>query len=187
MDEIMTIWSYLEPLLYSREYLHLADISKRLGKPHSTVRKYLNLFEKQGILSKETKGRLTMYRLNLSSPLLVDYLVLTEKEKVVNKCRKDLVIREIVSFLHGNLNEGNLALIFGSATEDARKANDIDILVTGKTGLEDKMKNLEKRLGVNIHLIGVKNLETVTKTLRTEIMKKHLIVQGSEEIVKWLI
>jgi predicted nucleotidyltransferase len=186
MDEKMTIWSYLEPFLYSREHIHLADVSKRLGKPHSTVRKYLNLLERQGILTKSIKGRLTLYRINPSSPSLVDYLVLAEKERLISKSRRDLVIKELVSLLHDSLDEGSKALIFGSATGDARKANDIDILVTGKMGFEENIKQFEKRFGVKTHLINVKDLKAVSPGLKAEIMKKHLIIQGSEEIVRWL-
>jgi DNA-binding transcriptional ArsR family regulator len=186
MDEKKTIWSYLEPFLYSREHIHLADVSKRMGRPHSTVRKHLNLLERRGILTKSIKGRLTLYRLNPSSPCLVDYLVLAEKEKLISKSRRDLVIKELVSLLHDNLDEGSKALIFGSAIGDARKANDIDILATGKIGFGDKIKEFEKRFGVKIHLINVKNLKAVTPGLKAEIMKKHLIVQGSEEVVRWL-
>jgi len=38
MVKKVSIWSTLEPLLYS-EPLHLAEISKKLKKPHTTVRK----------------------------------------------------------------------------------------------------------------------------------------------------
>ena len=59
-----TKYSYLEPFLTTRESLHLLDISRKLKENHATVRKYLNKFEKQGILKKEIKGRLTLYKLN---------------------------------------------------------------------------------------------------------------------------
>jgi len=31
----LTIWSFLEPLLYSQEFLHLAEISRELKSPHA--------------------------------------------------------------------------------------------------------------------------------------------------------
>lgn len=176
----------MEPFLYTREYLHLAEISKKLKKPHSSVRKYLNFFEKKGILIKDLKGRLTLYKLNINSPIIIDYLTLVEKEKLIKQCNKDLLINELTSFLHNNLNESNKALIFGSATIDTKKSNDIDLLITGKIN-EDIINKFEKKFNVKIHLINVKNLKTITQSLKTEIMKKHLIIQGSEKIIKWLI
>ena len=187
MEIKSTIWSYLEPLLYSKESLHLADISKKLNKPHTSVRKYLNFFEKQGVLIKDLKGRLTLYKFNYSFPLLVDYFVIVEKEKLIKKCKKDLLMNEVVYFLHKNLKEHNKALIFGSAVENANKANDIDLLITGKTNFEKNLEQFKKKFNVKIHLINVKKLKEVTEALKIEIIKKHIIVHGSEEIVKWLI
>ncbi|MCK4670242.1 MAG: nucleotidyltransferase domain-containing protein [Nanoarchaeota archaeon] len=187
MVKKLTIWSYLEPFLYSQESLHLADISKKLKKQHTTARKHLNNFEKQGILIKSIKGRLTLYRINLSAPLLVEYLVLAEKEKLLNACRKDLLLNELISFLHQHLQEDNKALIFGSAATDSKKANDVDLLITGKINFKDRIKQFEKKFNKKIHLINTKNLKTITQSLRMEISKKHLIIQGSEEIAAWLL
>ena len=187
MVEKITIWSYLEPFLCTREILHLAEISRALRKNHSTVRKHLNFFEKQGILEKKIKGRLTMYVLKFSLPLIVDYLVLAEKEKLINRCKKDLLINEFVGFLHSNLSENNKAVIFGSSAIDSKGAKDIDLLVTGKTNAEEGISQFEKKFNVKIHLLNVTDLKSVSESLRKEIMAKHLIVQGSEEVVKWLI
>jgi len=186
MVKKITMWLYLEPLLYSEEYLHLSDISRKLEKNHAVVRQYLNFFESLGVLSKKIKGRLTMYKVNFSHPLIIDYMVLAEKEKLTDKCKKDLIINEIVGFLHNNLNENNKALIFGSSVINSRKAEDIDLLISGKIN-ENKIKEFEKKFNVSIHLINIKNLNSVKQSLKKEIKTKHLIVQGSEEIIKWLI
>ena len=70
MVKKVSIWSTLEPLLYS-EAKHLAEISKELKKAHTTVRKHLATFEKIGLVQKEKKGRQTFYKLK-KIPLLVD-------------------------------------------------------------------------------------------------------------------
>ena len=62
MVKKVSIWSILEPLLYS-EPKHLAEISKELKKPHTTVRKQLEIFEKMGLIEKEKKDRQTLYKL----------------------------------------------------------------------------------------------------------------------------
>jgi len=116
---------------------------------------------------------------------LLDYLVIAEKEKLIAQCQKDLILKEVVGFFHELLNQENKALIFGSAVINARKAGDIDILITGKF-YTSKIKELEKRLNIEIHLINPKDLNIIETTLKKEILAKHLIIQGSEEIVKWL-
>lgn len=183
----ITIWSFLEPFLYTKEYMHLADISQQMGKPHTTVRQYLSELEKQGVLTKSTKGRLTLYKINPAAPLIIDYLTMAEKEKLIHKTDKDLLLKELVSLLHNCLEENCKAVIFGSATTSTKKANDIDLLIAGETQIKDKLKEFEKKYNKKIHFINTKSLTEVSQSMKTEISKKHLIIQGSEEITKWLL
>ncbi len=183
----LTIWSFLEPLLYSQEFLHLAEISRELKSPHATVRKHLNEFEKQGIVIKKTKGRLTLYNVNYDNPLLFDYLTLSEKERLIRKCQESLVLKEIVNFLHELENKE--ILLFGSIAENSKKPNDIDILVIGKIkdSVKEEIKAFEKRFNLKFHIIDLDSLEQVNKSLKEEIIKKHLIIQGAESIIKWML
>ena len=186
MVKKISILFILEPLLYSQEFMHLADISRKLKMPHTTLRKYLNNFEKIGVVIKQIKGRLTMYKLNYSNPLITDYLQVIEKEKLLRKCNESTLLKEIVLFIHENENENNI-LIFGSAVEDIKKANDIDLLITGKNNMGDKIKLLEKKLNLEFHIIKVKKLEEINKALKNEIINKHIIVEGIGQIVKWML
>lgn len=181
MVKKVSIWSILEPLLYS-EPKHLAEISKELKKPHTTVRKQLEVFERVGLVEKEKKGRQTLYKLK-KIPLLIDYLTIIEKEKLIRKCKKELVLKEIVECLH---SFDNPMILFGSAVDSVKEAKDVDILVVGRFNPE-KIKLIERKLNLKFHIINVKSLKEVNETLKKEIMKKHLIVQGSEELIKWLI
>ncbi len=181
MVKKISIWSILEPLLYS-EPVHLAEISRKLKSPHTTVRKQLAVFEKIGLISKEKKGRQTFYKLK-HNPLLIDYLTIIEKEKLIKRCREELLLKEIVSYLH---KFDNPILIFGSATHSLKKARDVDMLVVGKLK-KSELVVLEKKLNLKFHIIHVENLKQVNETLKKEIINKHLIVQGSEELIKWLI
>ncbi len=182
MVKKVSIWSSLEPLLYLEEPVHLAEISKKLKKPHTTVRKHLAVFEKMGLVAKERKGRQTFYKLK-EIPLFIDYLTIIEKEKLIKICEKNLMFKEIVDYLH---DFDNMFVIFGSAVESIKKANDIDLLVIGKFKKE-KLKVLEGRLNVKFHIINVRNLNEISETLKKEIVDKHVIIQGSEKLIKWLI
>ena len=61
------------------------------------------------------------------------------------------------------------------------------MLITGKIEFNEKLKELEDKLNVEIHLINTKDLNSITPTLKREIFTKHLIVQGCEEIIIWLL
>lgn len=180
----LTIWSFLEPLLYSQEFLHLAEISRELKSPHVTVRKHLNEFEKQGIVIKKIKGRLTMYKLNYVNPIILDYLVLAEKDRLIRKCQDSLILKEVATLLHEFENKE--IIVFGSVTENIKKANDFDVLIIGDEA-KDKIKEFEKKFNIKLHIIDLESLEQVNKSLKEEIIKKHLIINGSENIVKWML
>jgi hypothetical protein len=179
----ITIWSVLEPLLFKEEWTHLAEISRELKMPHSTARIYLNDFEKDGVVLKQIKGRLSLYKLNYSNPLIIDHLILVEKNKLIKKCSKEVLLKEIVSFLH---EFDNSAIIFGSASLDLKNANDIDLIIIGEFE-KGKFKDFERRHDIKFHLINLKKLEEINLGLKAEIKKKHLIIQDSDKIIKWML
>ena len=179
----ITVLSVLEPLLFKQEWTHLAEISRELKMPHPTARIYLNDFEKQGVVVKQTKGRLTLYKLNYSNPLIIDYILLVEKNRLINKTSKDVLLKEIVSFLH-DIN--NPAIIFGSASLNLKNANDIDLIMISNFD-KNIFKEFEKKYNIKFHLINLNKLEEISPSLKQEIMKKHLIIQDSENIIKWML
>ncbi len=179
----ITILSVLEPLLFKQEWTHLAEISRELKMPHPTARIYLNDLEKEGILIKQSLGKMIMYKLNYSNPLILDYIILVEKSRLIKKCSKDVLLKEIVSFLH---DFDNPILIFGSASIDFKNANDIDLLIIGEFD-KSKIKEFEKKHDIKFHLINLKKLDEISSAMKEEIKKKHLIVQDSEEIIKWML
>lgn len=179
----ITTLSVLEPLLFEQEWIHLAEISRELKMPHPTARIYLNDFEKEGVVIKQIKGRLALYKLNYSNPLIIDYIILVEKNKLIKRCSKEILLKEIVSFLH---ESDNLAIIFGSASVNLKNANDIDLIILGDFN-KFSFKEFEKKHDIKFHLINLKKLEEITPSLKEEIKKKHLMVQDSEEIVKWML
>lgn len=186
MVKKVSIWSILEPLLYSREPLYLRELSKILKKPHPTLIKQFQFFEKLGVVTKTKKGRLSLYRLNYENPLLVDVVSVVEKEKVVRKCREEPLLREVVDFIHKNLKNDKV-IIFGSFTENSKKANDIDVLVLGRMKNYDKLRKFERKINLKFHIIEVRSLDEISGPLRNEIMKKHLTIRGVEFWVSWML
>ncbi|RLE47555.1 hypothetical protein DRJ25_02090 [Candidatus Woesearchaeota archaeon] len=181
MVKKVSIWLILEPLLYS-EALHLAEIAKRLNKAHTSVRKQLAVFEKIGLVWKEKKGRQTFYKIK-RIPLFIDYVSIIEKERLIKRCQDELVLKEIVEFFH---NFSNDIALFGSAVDSLKGAGDVDVLVVGKFNKE-KIKIIEEKLNINFHIINVRNLKNVDESLKREVIKKHLIIQGCETWIRWLI
>ena len=183
MVKNITTLSVLEPLLFKEEWIHLAEISRELKMPHPTARIHLNNFEKEGVVIKQIKGKLTMYKLNYFNPNIIDYIILIEKSRIIKKCSKDLLLKEIISFLY---KQDNQILIFGSASVSLKDANDIDIIIIGEFN-RNTFKEFEKKHGIKFHLIHLNKLEDISPALKEEIKKKHLIIQDSEKIIKWML
>ncbi len=187
MVKKITIIDALEPFLSRpKQELHLAEISRIIDEPHPTVRQWLNSLHNRGVLLKESKGRLTLYKLHLNNYSILDYLVIAEKNRLITKCENSLLLKELANSLIENLDESAMCLVFGSASEDFDKAGDIDLLIIGKTD-ETKIKKISSRLNKELHIITVPKLAKVSNALKEEIIKKHLIIQGSESILRWMI
>ncbi|MFH1212193.1 MAG: hypothetical protein V1659_04690 [Candidatus Woesearchaeota archaeon] len=180
MDSKPTKWFYLQPFLSTRESLHLLDISRRLKTNHATVRKYLNEFAKDGFLKISSKGRLTLYEVNFDFPLVFDYLSIAEKEFLLYKCAQNKVFREIVYYLQKASSKP--VIVFGSSAENFSKAQDVDIVC-----LEDiDFTEIDKKYSKKVHGLKVASLISIKESLKKEILKKHIILNSVEEVVKWL-
>jgi len=187
MVKKLTILNVLEPFLNRPEQsLHLAEISRIIKEPHPTVRQWLNYLEKKGILRKEYQGRLTLFSLNKTNYDVLNYLVISEKNRLISKCGNNLVMKELVNFLIENLEENEECLIFGSAAEDFSKAEDVDLLVI-KGRNEKKFNRIGSKINKELHIINVSSLKKISETLKKEVIKKHIIVKGSESIVRWMV
>lgn len=187
MVKKITILQVLEPFLSKpKEKLHLAEISREIKEPHPTVRLWLNFLEKKGILKKEFKGRLTLYSLNIENQAVLDCLIIAEKNKLLKRYEKEPRLKELAFFINSTFKENSKALIFGSAAESFKKAQDIDLLTIGKVD-EKKLKKFAERLNKELHLINVSSLDKISEALKIEIIKKHLILKGSEDLMRWML
>ena len=80
----------------------------------------------------------------------------------------------------------NPSIIFGSASINLKNANDIDLIIIGDFD-KHNFKEFEKKHGIKFHLINLKRLEEISSSLKEEAKKRHLIIQDSEKIIKWML
>lgn len=179
MVKKMTKWNYLEPFLFTKEKLHLEEISSKVAQNHTTVRNHLNAFAQEGFLRVSQKGRLTLYEVNKDFPLCIAYLSIAEKEFLIKQSH-DPIFKELLSDLH-TISTRPL-ILFGSVVTDYRKAEDIDIICLENIDI----KPLETKYRKSFHILQVNDLKNISDALKVEIMKKHIVVNGVEEVVKWL-
>lgn len=113
---------------YTEEY-HTRELVRQLKIGLGSASRYLSILEKQELITKEEKGKLSIYRANMENPLLKELKVvftLMEIDEMIKDIRK--VSSQIILF--GSCFEG----------EDSEKS-DIDLFI-----LSDKAKQVNKTI-----------------------------------------
>jgi len=168
---------------YDKRY-YLRELASLLKKPHQTIKPYVEGLIKEGILVKNQRRNIIEYSLNFKSRQIYDYLVIAEKERLIERLNGDALLKvlfEKLSDFHAN----NAFLIFGSSVEKIRKGSDIDLLVIGKSNINKSIDEFEEVYNKKIHKIQVNSLNKLNDVFIKEIYKKHLIFNNTEQIVRF--
>ena len=168
---------------YSKKY-YLKELADLLKKPHQTIKPYLKELVKEGIFIEMQRKNIIEYSLNFKSKQIYDYLVIAEKEKLIKRLKKDVLLKVLFEKL-SNFFINNTFLIFGSSTEKTKKESDIDLLVIGKSNINKIINEFEEVYNKKIHNVQVTNLNKLNNTLIKEIYKKHLTFNNTEQIVRF--
>lgn len=173
--------------LYLNDYnsrYYLREIASLLKKPHQTIKPYVEELAKEGILIKNQRKNIVEYSLNFKNRKLYDYLVIAEKEKLIERIDEDILLKvlfEKLSCFFAN----NTFLIFGSSVEKIKKESDIDLLVIGKSNIKKIIDEIEEVYNKKMHKVQVNSLNKLNDALIKEIYKKHLIFNNTEQIARF--
>lgn len=168
---------------YDERY-YLRELAALLKKPHQTIKPYVEELVKSRILIKTQKKNIIEYNLNFKNNQICDYLVIAEKEKLIERLDEDTLLK----ILFENLSSffvNNTFLIFGSSTEKTKKGSDIDLLVIGKSNITKIIDKFEEIYNKKIHKVQINSLNNLNNTLIKEIYKKHLIFNNTEQIIRF--
>ena len=168
---------------YDKRY-YLRELAVLLKKPHQTIKPYNEELVKEKILIKNKRKNIVEYQLNFKSKQTYDYLVIAEKERLMERLDKDTLLKVLLEKLSGFFIN-NTFLIFGSSVEEIKKGSDIDLLVIGSSNINKTIDEIEEVYNKKIHKIKVNSLNKLNDTLIKEIYKKHLIFNNTEQIVRF--
>ena len=168
---------------YSKRY-YLREMSVLLKKPHQTIKPHLDALVKENILLKNERKNITEYSLNFNNKRIYDYLTIAEKDKFFKRINEDTLIK-ILSEKFAVFFRSNTFIIFGSAVNKIQPGSDIDLLVIGKQNITKYIDDFEKIYNKKIHKIQINKLNNLTLTLAKEIYKKHLILNNTEEVIRF--
>lgn len=170
---------------YGKSY-YLRELASLLGKPHQTIKPYVEKLVKDKILIKIERKNLIEFKLNFKNPELCDYLVIAEKEKLLDRLKEDTLLRQLFKELSPYFMK-NCFVIFGSAVKKLQKGSDIDLLIIGRKDIEKITKRFENIYNKKIHLAKISNLNEISLAFLKEIYKKHLIINKTEDLIRFLV
>ena len=175
----LIIEQYLDD--YSKVY-YLREIAGVLGKPHQSVKPFMEQLVKERVLIKDKRKNVVDYKLNFKEKKIYDYLVIAEKNKLLRRLEKDTLLKTLFEKLYSFFNETTF-VIFGSFTKQG-KAEDIDLLIIGDANIKQVIEDFEDIYNKKIHAIQVRNISEIKMSLTKEIFKKHLLLNNTELIVR---
>jgi len=127
------------------EELHIREVQRRTGLNYERVNKYLTDLEKLGILKSRRKGRLKLYRIDISSRYALQLLSIIEIEKQRRFSSQNPIIGNMLSKFTNEIKDklnGKIlsVVLFGSVARGKyARDSDVDILIiTPDLGMEEK-------------------------------------------------
>lgn len=169
--------------------IHLREISRNLKTGLPNVIRYINLFEKEGVITKRKDANTIKISLKFGDKTLA-YLKQVNTEKFLHLPKK--IQFAITDFLNELENTPLVAIIFGSyAKNNYTSESDIDLLlIYQKVENEKSIENLSKKISMknNVKLSPVyidyksfeKNFLNKKHDFSNEIRKNVIVLRGIE-------
>lgn len=168
---------------YNGKY-YLRELASLLKKPHQSIKPYVEVLVKEEVLIKYKRKNLVEYGLNFENKRIFDYLVIAEKEKLISKLNKEILLKVLFEKISESFME-NTFIIFGSSTKRIQKNSDIDLLIIGKSSVNKIISEFEDVYNKKIHKVQINDLNKLSDTLIKEVYKKHLIFNDTEKIIRF--
>ena len=167
---------------YNKKY-YLREMATLLKKPHQTIKPYIETLIKENILIKNQRRNITEFSLNFKNKKIYDYLIISEKEKLIERLEQDSILNILYEKISKFFNKSTF-ILFGSAVEKIKKDSDVDLLVIGKQDISKEIEDFKEVYSRKIHKIQVENFKKLNLTFIKEIYKNHLILNNTEQIIR---
>jgi predicted nucleotidyltransferase len=162
-------------LLLARGRMHLREISRTMGVPHSTVMRCLNGMVEENVLDFRVDGRNKSFAIkaNLKAK---NRLFMAERYKLQKLLDHYPKLNVILSDLLSSTS-APLVILFGSyAKFSAKTGSDIDLYL-GPASVEEKKRAEGAHFGISVKTGPVDEHSPLIQ----EIIKNHVILRGEEE------
>lgn len=154
-------------LLNPEEELYMNEMVRKFRVDRGNLVKKLSEWEKEGILIKNKRGNLSLYKINER------YSLLDEIKKIV---QKKFGIEEQLKTSLNKVKGLKMAFIFGSYAKNTLESeSDIDLLLVGSHSalkVQKEMVELQKEFNREINIIDMTELEFREKRQKNDFLKE---------------
>ena len=163
--------------------------ARELGMNQKTVSNVLLRLERENILRSKIEGRNRVYRLNLSNPALIHIMSMVEEERAVRFRQESKLGRDFFEKILRS--KSPLVVIFGSYANGTQKTNsDVDILALSP--FEADLSGIQKfyKIKTSLKEYTEKEFKDALRSadfLITEVLRKHVVLVGSDLFVKMIM
>ena len=170
-------FAVLEYFLWDGERVHIKGLARKLKLSPNTAQVYLQLYESEGVLTREKIGNLVLYSLSSDSSLVI------ELKRFYALFRMNRYIRD---FINSNKDISSLILYGSVAKGEYDKKSDVDLLVISQTrNIELKgMKAMEIALNreVKIEVLSpgeMRRLADKQDNFYLSVLKNNIVLHGA--------
>ena len=170
----------------NRQGLHMREISRQIKTGLPNIKRYLDIFEKRGIIKKEKKANLINITLNYKQEIFSDlkqihlnlFLELPKKIQLAfNDFLRELKEKPLISLIFGSYAKGK-----------ETKSSDLDLFVVGKVdSLEIKKLGRNYGLDIQIFKVSFKDFSKMVRDKKEffgEVLENHILVRGEELFIR---
>lgn len=181
---MINLYTYLEVYLDDlTKKVNLNEFERYFKRPHQTIKAHLQELVDAKVLIIDKKVRLLFYSLNLSNPLLKEYLALCEKERLLTFLKKPL-FKRLYDHIAKSLVKSKV-MIFGSAV-NKDGFGDIDMLIISNDRyIRKSINDFIKTYDVKIHIIQTAD-KYLTKSFIAEVKKQHIFLNEHDYFIREL-
>ncbi len=172
---------------YKRTY-YLRELADKLKKPHQTIKPYVEELVEKQILIKTKRKNIIEYKLNIKDPRTINYLVIAEKQRLIDRIEKDALFHMLFEDFASELNNSTF-IIFGSGVDEFKKGSDIDILIIGKKKITKIIEKFEMISNKELHIVQIPNFNAldIKDSFSTEVFRKHLILNNTDQVIRFFL
>jgi predicted nucleotidyltransferase len=134
-------------LMHPEKWWYLADLSRHIGVPSSSLQRELDSLVEGGVLLRRREGKQVYFKPDTDCPLMPDLQgLMTKTIGLVD------VLRDALSPFEDSIQ---VAFVYGSlARSEELSESDVDLMIVGDVKLADlspKLQNAENRLGRQVN------------------------------------